>query len=175
MGISLPSAIGQEAVIRKAYSKAGIDDFSETDYIECHGTGTPVGDPIEVEAISRVFKRNIDKGPVLIGSASFCPYFVGNSSISRTVLIIQQVKTNLGHSEAASGLSSIIKATLALENDKIPATIGVKNINPKIHTEEWGVKIVTSLTGWPKSANGEVPSTKRISINSFGYGGANSQ
>lgn len=49
MSISLPSAAGQEAVIRKAYSKAGIDDFSETDYIECHGTGTPVGDPIEVE------------------------------------------------------------------------------------------------------------------------------
>lgn len=73
MGISLPSATGQEAVIRKAYSKAGIDDFSQTDYVECHGTGTPVGDPIEVEGVSRVFKRNVDNGPVLIGSASFYP------------------------------------------------------------------------------------------------------
>lgn len=91
------------------------------------------------------------------------------------MLTIQQVKTNLGHSEAASGLSSIIKAILALEKGMIPATLGVKNINPKIHTEEWGVKIVTSLTDWPKSANGHVPAMKRISVNSFGYGGANSQ
>ena len=85
------------------------------------------------------------------------------------------MKTNLGHSEATSGLSSIIKATLALEKGAIPATIGVKNINPKIHAEEWGVKIVTSFTEWPKSATGLVPPTKRISVNSFGYGGANSQ
>ena len=85
------------------------------------------------------------------------------------------MKTNLGHSEATSGLSSIIKATLILENGVIPATVGVKNINPKIHTDEWGVKIVTSLTDWPKSANGQVPKTKRIGVNSFGYGGANSQ
>lgn len=70
MGISLPSASGQEAVMRKAYAKAGIDNFSETDYIECHGTGTPVGDPIEVEGVSRVFKRDINKGPILIGSVS---------------------------------------------------------------------------------------------------------
>lgn len=175
MGISLPSARGQEAVIRKAYSKAGIDDFSETDYIECHGTGTPVGDPIEVEGVSRVFKRNIDKGRILIGSVSLYSYLVEIEASLRIVLMIQQVKTNLGHSEATSGLSSIIKATLALENGVIPATLGVKKINPEIHTEEWGVKIVTSLTDWPKSLNGRVPKTKRISVNSFGYGGANSQ
>ncbi len=71
MGISLPSAAGQEAVMRKAYAKAGIRDFSETDYIECHGTGTPVGDPIEVEGVSRLFKRDMNKGPILIGSVNF--------------------------------------------------------------------------------------------------------
>ena len=68
MGISLPSAAGQEGVMRKAYAKAGIDNFSETDYIECHGTGTPVGDPIEVEGVSRIFKRGINKGPIMMGS-----------------------------------------------------------------------------------------------------------
>ena len=174
MGISLPSAAGQEEVMRKAYAKAGIDNFSETDYIECHGTGTPVGDPIEVEGVSRVFKRDINKGPILIGSVGKYPvqysiYF------GREVLMTIQVKTNLGHSEATSGLSSIIKATLILENGVIPATLGVKNINPKIHTDEWGVKIVTSLTQWPKPANGQMPQSKRVSVNSFGYGGANSQ
>ncbi|KAI9781322.1 MAG: Type I Iterative PKS [Peltula sp. TS41687] len=147
-GISLPSTQGQEAVIRKAYANAGLGNFKDTDYVECHGTGTPVGDPIEVEAISRVFRRNTSQeGPLLIGS----------------------VKTNLGHSEACSGLSSIIKATLALEKGCIPATIGVKNINPKIKTEEWGVHIVTETTQWPASDR----PIHRVGINSFGYGGAN--
>ncbi len=68
MGISLPREAGQEEVMRKAYAKAGIETFSDTDYIECHGTGTPVGDPIEVEGVSRVFKRDLNKGPILIGS-----------------------------------------------------------------------------------------------------------
>ncbi|KAL8901562.1 MAG: hypothetical protein Q9207_005141 [Kuettlingeria erythrocarpa] len=152
MGISLPSAEGQEAVMRKAYAKAGLSDFSQTDYIECHGTGTPVGDPIEVEGVSRVFKRNVvDQGPLYIGS----------------------VKTNMGHSEATSGLTSIIKATLALENARIPATIGVKNINPKIKTDAWGVEIVTRAMDWPR-ARGLTPRIRRIGVNSFGYGGANS-
>jgi acyl transferase domain-containing protein len=73
-GITLPSADGQEAVIRKAYAQAGLG-YDETDYVECHGTGTAVGDPIEVEATSRVFKRPQSAPPLLIGS----------------------VKTNLGH------------------------------------------------------------------------------
>lgn len=152
MGISLPSAEGQEAVMRKAYSKAGLSNFSQTDYIECHGTGTPVGDPIEVEGVSRVFKRNVaDQGPLYIGS----------------------VKTNMGHSGATSGLTSIIKATLALENARIPATIGVKKINPKIQTDAWGVEIVTKAMDWPR-ARGLAPRIRRIGVNSFGYGGANS-
>ncbi|KAI4176186.1 MAG: hypothetical protein LQ343_001230 [Gyalolechia ehrenbergii] len=149
---SLPSVDGQEAVMRKAYAKAGLSNFEDTDYVECHGTGTPVGDPIEVEAVSRVFKRGAGaRGSLLIGA----------------------VKTNMGHSEATSGITSIIKATLCLENARIPATIGVKNINPKIKIGEWGVKIVTKAIDWPGSNDME-PRTRRIGVNSFGYGGANS-
>ncbi|MCJ1311389.1 hypothetical protein MMC25_005060 [Agyrium rufum] len=151
-GITLPSATGQEAVIRKAYAKADLD-YNETTYVECHGTGTPVGDPIEVEALSRVF-RHSRESPLLIGS----------------------VKTNLGHSEAASGISSVIKTVLALESKTIPATIGVKTINPKIKTQEWGVKIVTEATAWPSTKLGQQFSqhVRRAGVNSFGYGGANS-
>lgn len=139
--------------MRKAYAKAGLSNFEDTDYVECHGTGTPVGDPIEVEAVSRVFKRGAGaRGSLLIGA----------------------VKTNMGHSEATSGITSIIKATLCLENARIPATIGVKNINPKIKIGEWGVKIVTKAIDWPGSNDME-PRTRRIGVNSFGYGGANSQ
>ncbi|EAA36364.1 ketoacyl-synt-domain-containing protein [Neurospora crassa] len=149
-GITLPSADGQEAVIRKAYAQAGLG-FNETDYIECHGTGTAVGDPIEVEAVSRVFKKP-QGAPLLIGS----------------------VKSNLGHSEAASGLSSIIKVAMALEKGEIPPTYGVKNINPKIKTDEWNVQIVTETTPWPKNLPHNAGRLfRRAGVNSFGYGGAN--
>ena len=107
-GINHPGPEAQEAVIRKAYAKAGLD-FSETGYFECHGTGTAVGDPVECVAVGNVFAdgRTPDN-PLLIGS----------------------VKTNLGHCEGASGLAAVIKAVLCLENACIPATIGVKRLNP---------------------------------------------
>ena len=176
-GITLPSADGQEAVIRKAYEKAGLtDDISHTNYVECHGTGTPVGDPIEVEAVSRVFRsdKTSSPEPLLVGSVR---HSVPLSSLSLLRLISFQVKTNLGHSEAASGISSIIKATLALEKGSVPASIGVKSVNPKIKLDEWGIKIATEQTDFPMSlakTHTGAP-TRRIGINSFGYGGANSQ
>ena len=113
-----------------------------TNVLKCHGTGTPVGDPIEVEALSGALKRT-DGRRILIGS----------------------IKSNLGHSEAASGLSSIIKVTLALENDEIPPTVGLKTLNPKIK-EDSNVEVVTQAVKWPTDS-------PRASINSFGYGGAN--
>jgi acyl transferase domain-containing protein len=124
-GISLPSADGQEAVIRKAMAKAGVvpDDIT---YIECHGTGTKVGDAIEVDALSRVFART-PESPLLIGS----------------------VKTNVGHSEAASGISSVSKTTMALERGQIAPTHGLKTINPKLKVEERHISIPRKLTPWP--------------------------
>ncbi|KAK7972186.1 hypothetical protein PG988_006320 [Apiospora saccharicola] len=141
-GISLPSGEMQEVVMRKAYQNAGMD-ASGTDYVECHGTGTPVGDPIEVNAVGRFFKR-CEGPPLLIGS----------------------VKTNVGHSEAASGLTSILKVAKALEVGKIPPTYGVVNLNPKLILKEANVKIATQMEDWPRDL-------RRGSINSFGYGGAN--
>lgn len=94
--------------------------------MQCHGTGTAVGDLIEVEALARVFRDSHSKVPLLIGS----------------------IKTNLGHSEAASGITSIIKTTLALEKGVIPATIGLRNLNPKIKAKEWKVKVVTEACPW---------------------------
>ncbi|KAI1208447.1 putative polyketide synthase [Annulohypoxylon truncatum] len=145
-GITQPSIDGQEAVIRKAYARAKLNP-SDTPFVETHGTGTGVGDPIEVEALSRVFQKNERDHPLLLGA----------------------VKTNLGHSEAASGLTSIIKATLMLERGQIPATIGLKQLNPKLKIDDWGVQIVTSTI--PLPSNGQ--ETRRVSVNSFGYGGAN--
>ncbi|OJJ78181.1 hypothetical protein ASPBRDRAFT_37382 [Aspergillus brasiliensis CBS 101740] len=142
-GISLPIVDGQAAVIRKAYTKAGLDP-SATTYVECHGTGTAVGDVIEVESLSHVFRRPATL-PLLIGSA----------------------KANVGHSEAASGITSIIKCTLALEHGELPGTVGLRQRNPKLAFP--GIEIPASLMPWTTTA-GEV---RRASVNSFGYGGAN--
>lgn len=112
-----------------------------------------MGDPIEVEAVSRVFKR-ADAPPLLIGS----------------------VKTNLGHSEAASGISSIIKVVLALEKKQIPPTIGVTKLNPKLKLEDWNIQIVTETTPWPLPEGPQkMEGLRRAGVNSFGYGGANAQ
>ncbi|KAK8119741.1 polyketide synthase [Apiospora kogelbergensis] len=148
-GVTLPSADLQEAVIRKAYTSANID-FNGTDYVECHGTGTAVGDPIEVEALGRCFSSKRHH-PLMIGS----------------------VKSNIGHSEASSGLTSLIKVSMAFRNDGIPPMIPPEHLNPKSLTSETSqvkldnMQIVTKVEKWPRTE------VRRASINSFGYGGAN--
>ncbi|KAF3003888.1 t1pks [Neopestalotiopsis sp. 37M] len=144
-GISHPSPDGQEAVMRQAYKAAGGLNPDLTGYVEAHGTGTPVGDPIEVSAIGRVFSPGRKDDPLLIGS----------------------IKPNLGHSEAASAMSQIMKAILAMEHEEIPATIRIKQFNPAIDFETARCKVVTETTPWPTNR------LRRVSINSFGYGGAN--
>jgi len=144
-GINHPSAGDQETVIRAAYAKAGLCP-DQTGYFELHGTGTPVGDPIEVAAIANVFAagRN-SQNPLLLGS----------------------IKTNIGHTEGASGLASVVKAVLSIENSTIPAAVGVSKLNPSIDFKEGRLEVVRSLSPWPKGL------MKRASVNSFGYGGAN--
>ena len=145
-GITHPSKAGQEAVIRMAYQNAGNLPLSDTTYFECHGTGTPVGDPIEVSAIGNVFSQS--KSPQ-------DPLYVGS------------IKTNLGHTESASAIAGIMKVVLALEAGIIPPSIGVSTLNPKIDFEKANVKVLTEVAPWP---TGQL---RRASINSFGYGGAN--
>ena len=96
-GISHPGREGQEAVIRKAYMNAGLP-LHNTQYFECHGTGTPVGDPIETSAIGNVFQNAKTPGD---------PLFIGS------------VKTNIGHTEAGSAIASIMKVILAMEKGEI--------------------------------------------------------
>lgn len=145
-GITHPSKAGQEAVIRTAYQNAGDLPLSETSYFECHGTGTPVGDPIEISVIGNVFSsvKSVDN-PLLVGS----------------------VKTNLGHSEAASAVAGIMKVVLALEAGVIPPSIGVNNLNSAIDFKKAMAHVVTQTTPWPADQ------LRRASINSFGFGGAN--
>lgn len=142
LGIHVPNDDAQESLIRNTYYLAGISDFSQTAFVECHGTGTPVGDPIEVRAVGRVFGPS---GGVQIGS----------------------VKPNIGHSEGASGLTSLIKSVLALENGQIPPNIKCSPLNPHIPWEEYRLSVPTNAMPWPAHRK------ERISINSFGIGGSN--
>lgn len=145
-GITHPSRQGQEAVIRKAYENAGNLALEDTTYFECHGTGTPVGDPIEISAIGNVFSsaQRADNEPLLVGS----------------------IKTNLGHTEGASAIAGIMKVVLAMEMDSIPPSIGIQNLNPNIDFRGANVKVLTEMTPWPTGR------LRRAGINSFGYGGA---
>ncbi|KAK1147260.1 Type I Iterative Polyketide synthase (PKS) [Aspergillus melleus] len=145
-GITVPSAEAQINLIKSTYEAAGLD-FSKTTYFEAHGTGTPVGDPLELCAIGRTF--GLAKGehdyPLLVGS----------------------VKSNIGHLEGASGIAGVIKTVLALEQGMIPAVHGFETPNPRLRLEEWNIKIPMELTQWPTVG------LRRASVNSFGYGGTN--
>ncbi|KGO76199.1 Acyl transferase/acyl hydrolase/lysophospholipase [Penicillium italicum] len=145
-GITHPSKSGQETVIRQAYRNAGNLPLADTTYCECHGTGTPVGDPIEIEAIGNVFS---------------------SLKSSREPLYVGSIKTNLGHTESASAIAGIMKVVLALESGFIPPSIGIETLNPRVGFREANVKVLTDLTPWPEGK------LRRASINSFGYGGAN--
>ncbi|KAL4895733.1 ketoacyl-synt-domain-containing protein [Aspergillus ambiguus] len=146
MGITFPSVTGQERAIRAAYKRASLDP-NRTAYFECHGTGTPVGDPIEVRAVSNAMNDTRSReNPLLLGA----------------------VKTNIGHSEAASGIFAVMKAAMATETGLIPAVHGFKTLNPEIKDKEWNVKITTDLTPWPEDFD-----IRRASVSSFGYGGTN--
>ncbi|KAI1262708.1 reducing type I polyketide synthase [Xylariaceae sp. FL1019] len=149
-GISMPNPLAQAAVIRGAYDNAGIDesDMSLTGYIECHGTGTRVGDPAEARGLASVFTRS-------------------SSPASGRSLAIGSIKSNIGHSEAASGLSSLIKVVLSLENGFIPGTATFESPNPSIDFQTLGLKVFRDTIPWPAH------SRMRAGINSFGFGGSN--
>ncbi|RAL00155.1 polyketide synthase [Aspergillus ibericus CBS 121593] len=139
--ISTPDRQSQEILIRRAYSRAGISDPCQTALFECHGTGTTMGDVTETEAVARIFG---EKG-ILIGA----------------------VKPNVGHMEGASGLTSVIKAVLSLENRKIPPNIYFERPNPEIPFKEGKLEVPIDTLPWPEDREA------RVSVNSFGIGGAN--
>jgi acyl transferase domain-containing protein len=111
--------------MRRAYKVAGITDFAQTAMVECHGTGTPTGDPIKAKAVAHVFGES----GVYIGS----------------------VKPNLGHAEGASGLVSVMKVVLALENRIIPPNIRFTTPNPNILFESAKLTAPLKPIPWPWS------------------------
>ena len=144
-GLTVPSPHAQAALMTHAYAQAGIDPAA-IDYLEAHGTGTVVGDPIETRAIGTALgMRRNKKSPLLIGS----------------------VKSNLGHMEAASGVAGLVKALHCIQHRMVPATIGLDTPNPNIDFAALNVEVVT--TNQPLKKTGKLI----IGVNSFGFGGAN--
>ncbi|KAJ5618162.1 hypothetical protein N7537_003276 [Penicillium hordei] len=144
-GITLPNGAAQESLIRSVYARAGLDP-SETDFVEAHGTGTQAGDPVETGAIARVFgSGRPPKNPVRIGS----------------------IKTNVGHLEGASGIAGVIKAVLMLENRMFLPNRNFEKINSRIPLDDWKLKVQLQPETW------DTTGPRRVSVNSFGYGGSN--
>lgn len=143
-GLTAPNGLAQIKVISRALVNAGISP-SQVDYIEAHGTGTLIGDPLEVNALAAVFHEK-RKHKLLIGS----------------------IKSNIGHLEAAAGIAGLIKIILALKHKKIPATLHCLTPNRHIPWEEIPIAAATQLTDW------DVKGKPRIAgISSFGLSGTN--
>lgn len=141
-----PGIQSQVKMLREAYQNAGVNP-SQVGYVEAHGTGTPVGDPVELEALSTVLSENRDASHICkVGS----------------------IKTNIGHTEAASGVAGLIKAALCLQHKAIPASLHFKEPNPKIPWSSLGLEIQTRLTPWPDSREPAF-----AAVNSFGITGTN--
>jgi len=145
-GITVPSAEGQADLLNSVYKAAGVEP-EQIAYLEAHGTGTPVGDPIEAAAIGQILgagrKQN---NPLPIGS----------------------VKSNLGHLETASGMAGLVKVVECLKNRAIPASINYDSPNPNIDFDHLNLRVVTEYTSLPKSDKPLL-----MGVNSFGFGGAN--
>ncbi|WP_069736271.1 non-ribosomal peptide synthetase/type I polyketide synthase [Streptomyces sp. EN27] len=145
-GITVPNPDAQVDLIRRVCAEAGITP-GDLQYMEAHGTSTPVGDPIEANALARA---------LAVGRAPGARAYVGS------------VKTNIGHTESAAGIAGLIKTVLSIEHRTIPPHINLENLNPAIDPTTLPYEIPTRPTDWPAH---EGPA--RAGVNSFGFGGTN--
>lgn len=145
-GIMAPNGQAQETVLREAYRRAGVKP-SDIQYIEAHGTGTRLGDPIEVQALGSVL--GCDRRP-------------------QSKCVLGSVKTNVGHTEAAAGIAGVIKTALALEHRLLPPTLHFQEANPLIGLDRLPFEVRTRLSSWPDESRPLL-----AGVSGFGFGGAN--
>lgn len=143
-GLTAPNLVAQRQLLSKAIQTAGIDP-GEVRYIETHGTGTPLGDPLEVQAILETYKPGQRKDPLLIGS----------------------LKSNIGHLESAAGIAAMVKVLLSFKHGMLPPDLHFNKPNPIIPWETGNIKVVNEPTPWPAGKK------KMAGISSFGFSGTN--
>ncbi|MGO1117059.1 type I polyketide synthase [Rhodovibrionaceae bacterium A322] len=146
-GMTAPSRAGQEAMLRQAYAKAGRSP-QDVGYVDGHGTGTQLGDPIEAAALGAV---------------------LGKGRSPDTPLRIGSVKSNLAHLGPAGGIASLMKVVLALQNREIPASLHFNTANPDIPMADWGLEVPTTAMAWPQNAD-KLP---LAGVTSLAFGGTN--
>jgi acyl transferase domain-containing protein len=145
-GLTVPDQAGQSETLRLAYADAGVDP-AHVHYVELHGTGTKVGDPIEAAALGAV---------------------LGGAPGRRAPLIVGSGKTNVGHLEGAAGIVGLIKTALALRHGRIPASLNFESPNPDIALDRLNLALPQSLTPWPHDGG-----PRLAGVSSFGMGGTN--
>lgn len=158
--LTAPNPVAQTDLLVEAYEKAHIDP-STVGYIECHGTGTSLGDPIEIQALNKTFSELYKKHDKVPAKTPHC----GLSS----------VKTNIGHLETAAGIAGVLKVLLSLKHKKIPATLHFEELNPYINLKDSPLYIVDKTQNWEvikDDQDNTLP--RRAGVSSFGFGGANS-
>ena len=145
-GLTVPNGLAQQAVLRQALANAGVAP-AEVQYFEAHGTGTALGDPIEIEAMGAVLgrERTADQ-PLIVGS----------------------VKTNLGHLESASGIAGVIKVVLAMQHGEIPPHLHFHEPSPKIPWPPFPLVVPTEPTPWPATDGHRL-----AGVSGFGFSGTN--
>jgi phthiocerol/phenolphthiocerol synthesis type-I polyketide synthase E len=146
VGFTAPSIDGQAAVIREAQLVAGVDAGTVT-YVEAHGTATPLGDPIEVAALTKAFRLDTDR-------TGFCR--------------IGSVKSNIGHADTAAGAAGLIKTVMAVEHGLIPPSLHFTQPNPEIDFDASPFLVTTELAEWNPQA-----APRRAGVSAFGIGGTN--
>lgn len=150
-GITAPNSLSQQACIRAALAAAGTDT-AHISYIEAHGTGTPLGDPIEVQSLAKLYAaRGSGESPVYFGS----------------------VKANVGHTETVSGIAGLIKVILMLGHEQIPPQFGLEAINANIDLKGTRLRIPQTPIPWPRTDPHGVAKPRLAGVSSFGFGGTN--
>nr|AXN93586.1 PuwB [Cylindrospermum alatosporum CCALA 994] len=145
-GLTAPNSLAQEAVLRDAYRQAGVSP-GRVQYIEAHGTGTKLGDPIEMKALGKVLSEDRPSGETCAVGA---------------------VKTNIGHTEAAAGIAGLIKVALSLQNQQIPPSLHFLEPNPYIPFDKLPLRVQQTLEPWPTGVGNAL-----AGVSSFGFGGTN--
>ncbi|MCK6522840.1 polyketide synthase, partial [Myxococcota bacterium] len=146
-GLTVPSVAAQEALLRLALSRSGLS-AEALDLIETHGTGTPMGDPIEVEALRAVYgDPRADGRPLWLGA----------------------VKTQLGHLEAAAGVTGLIKVVMSLREGRVPPNLHLRHLNPRLRIQGTPLTPLTQAQDWPSRAD----RTRAAGVSSFGLSGTN--
>lgn len=145
-GLTAPNSLSQQAVIRAALDNAGMSPRA-IDVVESHGTGTPIGDPIEVEALAAVFSEvDGDGRRVALGS----------------------LKANMGHTEGAAGVAALVKTVLSMGAGEVPPMLHFEQLNPHLSLDDTPFVIPTEVMGWPTGSG-----TRTAGVSSFGWSGTN--